>query len=756
MLDGDAPAPVMLKRQQGEKPIRASFLVRASLVLTWLITAPSVHAAETAFTEAIVRRIRSIDEFRLLEEHARRLGLRAWLFGGSAAAVADSARQDPESVAEFADVFRWNQDVDVVVDGATPDLTAEGILGRARQLEETLGRLFPHLPGDRPRWEVRLLRHWRGDKAPLLGDSYLWKQHNDTGSIGLIEVTTPLLGEPRVRDGNAWDAPTSRFLEDAEKGRLTFLFAEGHGATARTLEGMNPPIFAVIRFLTKKHQYALTTDAESDRRVAELSDDFHKEVERGTFPTTGYVARWLHHNVRKLVANARDLTALWAELDRLKLRDSLARIGGSPDRVDSVAWWMSKSPLPHRPLGEGALPGAVTARDLGIDRVTHFTVDLAAYEAIRRSKRHPNVFKSRDGARGERAIYGDGFYVYRGVREAVGGAYSVELKLDPDAVLGIDFFQLEDDALLVVNRAALHLVATPPGGDPVQFFTELAQRDAKATGNFGILAQWRRRVASRFPMETDERRAEILRLVRGALAGPLAESEQLLHEWFLMPASIQYPELFLALSDRAAEPEATALLLHALQTPHWRHSELGHQAVFRLLGVSPAHFGGQSIDVAITSRVLKPEDAWTASWFESVVVRLTLLRNAEHALVNEVFLAPGFTTVPNASRILKTFVERTWITAHVASALSESKPWTEHPDAVRIAGAFVRDVPSLQRLYRSSLWRRALERRGADTRSFTSLHRWLSAQVEREERPRGLWIPPSCTRELIEDDAVKK
>lgn len=699
----------------------------------------------------------SIEELRLLATEAKRLGLRAWLFGGSAAAVAHHARESAAADVEFADVFRWNQDVDVVVDAAAPEMSAETLAERAAQLEEHMVRTFPHFPGERARWEVRLLRHRRGDKAPLLGESYLWNQHNDSASIGLVEVTDPPSGEPRVRDGDRWDRRQSRFLDDAARGQITFLFAPGHDHTERSEDGLNPPVFSVIRFLTKKHQYALTTDEESSRHVAALAADFRASLERGTFPANAYVAKWLHHNVRKLLFNARDLPALWAELDALGLRDPLRKVTGDPAQIDSVAWWLSREPLPHRPLGLGAPPGAPTAGSLGYGRVTHFTKSLAAYEAIRRSVDYPNAFQSRDGESGERALYGDGFYVHPGEKEEPGGAYALELELDPDAVLGVDFHVIaKTGAILVVNRAALHMRPTPPGGDPVKFFSDLAGRGAEATGNLGILAQWRRRVASRFPSLQADRRDQVLGLVTKALHGSLGASEFLIREWFLMPASTRHPELFRELLARVAEPDAKWLLLQALQTPHWRQSPQSQAAIFALLQAPVEHFEGQRLEVALASTVLGAEDAWSTGWFEPAVFRLTLLHSAEHSLVRNVFLAPGFSTTPRSGKVVRNFVDFSYQRVETARALAASTAWTAHPDALSLASAFAKDPAALDPLFHSVLWRRTFARNGASLQSLGRLRRWLLAHDAKERAPRGLILPASCSDELMETQFVKE
>jgi hypothetical protein len=264
-------------------------------------------------------------------------------------------------------------------------------------------------------------------------------------------------------------------------------------------------------------------------------------------------------------------------------------------------------------------------------------------------------------------------------------------------------------------------------------------------------------VASRFPAETAERRDRVTELVKAGLGKPLETSEHLLREWFLMPGSTQYPELFRSLLARAEEPVALSLVLTALQTPHWRHSVLGREAIFRLLGSRAEQFQGQPIEVVLASKVLRPEDAWGAGWFGDAVLRITMLHasGAEHTLMNDVFLAPGFTTAPNAGDVMKTFVELSWKRIEAARALSDSEAWTRHPEAISLAVALARELDALDPLYRSALWRRLFVSNGANVQSLRRLQRSLVALGAHRSRQNGVFLPSDCARELAESYGVK-
>ena len=89
--------------------------------------APKVSTSE--FTSAISERITNVDEFRFIREAAQKLGVRAYLFGGTASGfghyvkwdlareLGDTRYQKERFDYEFTNMYRSNQDLDIVIDG---------------------------------------------------------------------------------------------------------------------------------------------------------------------------------------------------------------------------------------------------------------------------------------------------------------------------------------------------------------------------------------------------------------------------------------------------------------------------------------------------------------------------------------------------------------------------------------------------------------------------------------------------------------
>ncbi|MEK7357833.1 MAG: hypothetical protein AAB250_15385, partial [Bdellovibrionota bacterium] len=228
---------------------------------------------EAALLRELEIRMERVPQFKFMREEAEKLGVKAYLFGGTASGFAHYVRWDmlrergDESyIKEFFDydffsIYRSTQDLDVVVDGPQE---------KAAELASRLRDKYPSLQGTKDQWEVRLLREKVGDKLALLGDQDFNKQHSDSNSTGLIEVTRSK--DPMVRDLRAWDSPRSRFLEDIAQGKITYYFSPDHATTVRYLAGKNPPIFSVIRYLTKAFQYGLDLRNEDLAKIRPIID----------------------------------------------------------------------------------------------------------------------------------------------------------------------------------------------------------------------------------------------------------------------------------------------------------------------------------------------------------------------------------------------------------------------------------------------------------------------------------------------------
>ncbi|MEK7357720.1 MAG: hypothetical protein AAB250_14810, partial [Bdellovibrionota bacterium] len=230
-------------------------------VLSFMTAHAQNHASITPseLEAEISKRLSRVPEFRFIREEAAKLGVKVYLFGGTAAGYAhyvkwdllresgDPRYQNDRFDYDFTNIYRSTQDLDIVLDG-----TAE----QASALRERLKATYPHFQGTKEQWEVRLLREKMGTKDALLDNPDFLKQHTDSNSTGMIEVTAKS-SEHVVRDLRDWNSKEPFFLRDVAEGKIHFYFSREHEKTSRYGEGKNPPIFSVIRYLTKAFQYEL-------------------------------------------------------------------------------------------------------------------------------------------------------------------------------------------------------------------------------------------------------------------------------------------------------------------------------------------------------------------------------------------------------------------------------------------------------------------------------------------------------------------
>ncbi len=307
------------------------------------------------------------------------MGVRVWLLGGSASSLAYYVKKDLERKKnknkgwfkpqkehfnyDYTKIFFPTQDIDLVIEGGSEE--------EASRLEEELSRKFPYFQGNsnKSAWEVRLLRESRGPKAPLLRGDVL-KQHTDSYSVMMIELTESK--DPVVRSIKEWDAKNPSLLEDLLKGEISYYDSENHKETQRYKEGMNPEIFSVIRYLIKMFQYELKLKKEDLERIKEIINEFSASKLE-----TGYAKFWWKMNVRKLFVQNSDLERAWRVLDELGLKEKLISLGEDQEKKGSLAFWFHKEPLKTKKIGEGE---GRTAKDLGIEIVSHTTSDFEAYE----------------------------------------------------------------------------------------------------------------------------------------------------------------------------------------------------------------------------------------------------------------------------------------------------------------------------------------------------------------------------------------
>ena len=378
-------------------------------------TAQTLNASATSPTDAtilgaaIASNRSKVEEFRIIQDAAKELGLRVWLFGGTAAGYAHYVKANlnhPDADYEFSRIYRSTQDADLVVDGTVQD---------AERLEARIKEKMSYLQGLKDSFEVRLLRKPRilngVEREPLLNDANFSNQNSDSHSLGLIELTES--EEPVVRDLKQWDKkPTvPTFLKDAADGKITFYRNPKHTTTRFYQEGRNPEIFSAIRALTKSFQYNVELSEEAVRDIQAIINDFTpqrdiNDTNRNRFNKLG-LNMMLHASNLELAAET---------LDRLGLRQKLIALSNPTDR-NSMGFWLSKEPLKSKPVGKGkgkTLKQIADSLNIPWDKFTlsHETDSLLSYESMTRDRQGaPNVYISRNkNQQGETAAHGDGFY----------------------------------------------------------------------------------------------------------------------------------------------------------------------------------------------------------------------------------------------------------------------------------------------------------------------------------------------------------
>jgi formylglycine-generating enzyme required for sulfatase activity len=531
-----------------------------------------VVSLEKLSQEIGARRAR-VPEFQFIRDEAQRRGLRVWLFGGTAAGYAhyvkwdvlrelgDTRFQPNRFDYDYTNIYRSTQDLDIVVDGSSR---------QAQEFEQALKTQFPYFLGSKAAgWEVRSIKESSGDKGGLLGDFGFMNQHTDSNSTGMVELTDPPRGESVVRDIRDWDrANGAKFLKDVRESRLTFYYSPKHFKTPRAKSGKNPPIFSVIRALTKAFQYDLKIRDEDLAIIRKEINDFDSKRDLAN-PDA---ARWIEKNGKKLFQHAVDIEYAWNTLEKLGLRKKLIAIQKDPKTEDTLSWWMSKKPLQSNPVGKGS---GKTAKSLGISIVAHETKDFQAYESMTRSHTGaPNVFESRRGAAGEAAAYGEGFYTAVGKAGAKGTGITIRFEVDPDAREGTDFFRGahgrgkagDGDYIVWKNRNAIRVIPETLDMSPVGYFEFLAQgktlNHAIGQEDQALLWKLKRKLDHRVtsglvPLEEME---EIRAIVLAQIKSGGENRDLLVQEWLKLEGARlkkdpkETDQLILALKNYQADP----------------------------------------------------------------------------------------------------------------------------------------------------------------------------------------------------------
>jgi hypothetical protein len=528
------------------------------------ISAPSL----TELQGGISDRLKRVEEFRFIEEEAKRRGFRAWLFGGTAAGFGHYVKWDLQREKgdprfqpdrfdyDYTNIYRSTQDLDIVIDGDA---------SQARSLQDELAQKYPHLQGSKTAWEVRLLTKDMGDKQAILNNPDFMNQHTDSNSTGMIELTQPKHGESVVRDVRDWHASEPYFLKDLQSGSLHYYFSPLHGTTKFAKEGRNPPIVSVIRYLTKALQYELKMSPEDLQKVSEVIRQFNPKNANAN----SYVAQWIEKNGKKLMQNAVNLEYAWNVLEETGLRKKLIAIKSNTNEVDSLAWWLNKEPLRSAPLGAGS---GKTARELGLDIVAHETQNFLAYESITLAHTgDPNVLISRAGAAGEAAVHGNGFYTQKGRAGARGTGLTIRFHLDPAARENTDFIRAAGNFVIVKNKAALKVIPESLNADPVEYFRILAGKNVGLNAtDLGRLEKLKRRAGAKINSMTEQELGEVVALVKNDLEPGARGFTPVLKAWFSLPISRKFPEFVDELQNRSyLRSVKDEIVEHILTQPHW-------------------------------------------------------------------------------------------------------------------------------------------------------------------------------------------
>jgi len=461
--------------------------------------------SEKFLSELTARRIR-VPEFAYIRKEAESRGLRVWLFGGTAAGYShyvkwdllrDTQSQSDRFDYDYTHIYRSTQDLDIVVDGTEK---------QAALFEQVLKSRFPYFLGSKAAaWEVRSLREPREDKGGLLDDFNFMNQHTDSHSTGMVELTDPPAGESVIRDLLDWEnQKNSQYFQDVFESKITYYYSPQHNQTQRAQARKNPPIFSVIRYLTKAFQYELKMRDQDLAQIQKVIEDFDPWHDL-SLPSS---AVWVEKNGKKLIQHAVNIEYAWDQLEKLGLRKKLIAIQGNSGERNSLAWWLNKEPLRSKSLdllGEGK-----TAQELGLTKVSHETNDFLAYESITRAPTgSPNVLISRQNYVGETALYGDGFYTLSGNKGARGTGITIRFDVDPRAREGRDFIIADESAgkcvgkleqrdgciIIFKNKNALRVIPESLQMTPSQYFEFLAEGKKISQEDQALLWKLKRRMA---------------------------------------------------------------------------------------------------------------------------------------------------------------------------------------------------------------------------------------------------------------------
>ena len=523
------------------------------------------------FVHELSKRQSKVEEFQFIKKIATQLGIKnVYMFGGTAAAWAHYVRWDmqrelgienlqPERFDyDYTNIFRANQDFDVVIDGT---------IEQAEKLEQIVQDKFKYFSGARPTWEVRLLNEQRADKDPIMGSDFQ-NQHTDSHSTGLIEMLD-CESFDCIKDVRDFKKEQSQFLLDVYEAKLHYYFNDKHEKTSRFLKGMNPEILSVIRFFTKAVQYELEIRPEDLVILENIIQNFNPRESR---TWDSYVGRWLEKNAKKLIVNAIDMEFAQKLITDIGLKSKLIQLGDVKVE-NSMAWWLNKQALVSKPVGKGR---GRKAKDIfplnkqGQILVAHETNSFSAFESI--TKAHdgsPNVLISRKDVIGEAAAYGDGHYVRLGNIGARGTGLTIRYILNPEARLHSDF-DMTQDYLIIKNRNALRVIYEKLDLAPVEYLEKIIAGIEFDFNDKGVLEKLKRRIKRKVQFLDQASKNKVYKLARRAIINDKIKSgvyEQVLEVLANGMSSGQKDQAKLfGLLDRALEnPELFSITVNQLR-----------------------------------------------------------------------------------------------------------------------------------------------------------------------------------------------
>lgn len=407
--------------------------------------------------------IPKVSEFAAIRAEAEKRSLRVWALGGAAASIAEHGKQNllnklpevptPRYAWRLDNILLPEQDIDLVIS------RRDGAAESAKEVDEFLAWVREHYPlttDGKSRWDAIGLRTPIPDrrKMALEGNPDFLLQHNDSLSLGMLEITEPSKGESVVKNLKGG----SDLLADAAADRFHYFFSAAHEATARFKDGTNPPILSVVRALEKALRYRKELDPESLPQILKIIQESKPEsVKPGT-----YVHNYLAGRGHRLITHAANPGEAFELLSALGLDKKLMALPGSDkNRAGSLAWWLNKKPLPATP-DASLVPTGKTAKDLDIPYVTHWTTHANHRLLTWNYDGTPRLFESRKGVTGEGAVITDGFYTYRkSERSAVYpprfSEASVLFSVRPEAREGVDFV-IRENAVVWKNFSSLEAV----------------------------------------------------------------------------------------------------------------------------------------------------------------------------------------------------------------------------------------------------------------------------------------------------------